>query len=494
MKRKYLIWITIVNTITLSLALIISIIWFDIFGKLATTTLNIQSLDEENHAESHMNEVSDENKIRETVYDSELIFLPEQQLISGTTRITARNNGELPTDKIYIHLFLKAFNKDEPLPVLPEFVKRTYPKGIVYGDFILNNVEVEGQHIEYHTDGIILEIRLEKEWEPNQEIGVLLKWQGEIPEINHRIGRHGGSYWFGNILPTLAVYDNDWHTNQYEKIGDPFYTEVSDYNVRIQTPANYEVIATGNQSDQIDDKLKNTTILAEKVRDFAFAITSQHKKKSVRTSQGIDINFYYHALSESQVNEGLRYASEMVDYMEQRVGKYPYQKLDLFENDMFISGMEYPGIVFLGISKFNYSSVVHEVAHQWFYNVIGNNPLMEPWLDEAFATYFTDEYIRGDQLEKHYLSQISQYANDKFMIQKVYSYDNWSSYFSGIYRKGSIFVFEIRKLLGEDGFNQFIKNYYDTFQYKIVTKELFEQFVQSYTEENVSSVINEWIK
>ncbi|MFI6675440.1 hypothetical protein [Kribbella sp. NPDC050469] len=50
-------------------------------------------------------------------------------------------------------------------------------------------------------------------------------------------------------------------------------------------------------------------------------------------------------------------------------------------------GMEYPGFVLLNVAG---SPVVHEVAHQWWYGIIGNNEYADPWLDEAFATYATD--------------------------------------------------------------------------------------------------------
>ena len=47
-------------------------------------------------------------------------------------------------------------------------------------------------------------------------------------------------------------------------------------------------------------------------------------------------------------------------------------------------GMEYPTIVFSEPSRI---TMAHELAHQWFYGVVGNDQYHEPWLDESFATW-----------------------------------------------------------------------------------------------------------
>ena len=38
------------------------------------------------------------------------------------------------------------------------------------------------------------------------------------------------------------------------------------------------------------------------------------------------------------------------------------------------------------------STAAHEVNHQWFYNLVGNDQLDEPWLDESLTSYSTYRY------------------------------------------------------------------------------------------------------
>jgi aminopeptidase N len=53
-------------------------------------------------------------------------------------------------------------------------------------------------------------------------------------------------------------------------------------------------------------------------------------------------------------------------------------------------GMEYPELVFAYPSEV---AVVHEIAHQWWYGLVGDDQYHEPWLDESFATYSHERLV-----------------------------------------------------------------------------------------------------
>lgn len=78
-------------------------------------------------------------------------------------------------------------------------------------------------------------------------------------------------------------------------------------------------------------------------------------------------------------------------------GEYPYDTLDVVQTPYNAGGMEYPGLVRIAemyadlIGAEGDESlrldVAHEVAHEWFYAVVGNDQYREAWLDESFAVY-----------------------------------------------------------------------------------------------------------
>ena len=90
-----------------------------------------------------------------------------------------------------------------------------------------------------------------------------------------------------------------------------------------------------------------------------------------------------------------------------RFGAYPYTEFDVVSTPMQgATGIEYPGITGINLAVYDpaatvsgvaapvmlESTVAHEVGHQWFYNVVGNDQANEPWLDEAVTQYVTGLY------------------------------------------------------------------------------------------------------
>ncbi|MBE3554590.1 MAG: hypothetical protein IMW85_06300, partial [Thermicanus sp.] len=174
---------------------------------------------------------------------------------------------------------------------------------------------------------------------------------------------------------------------------------------------------------------------------------------------------------------------------------YPYKRLTLFENEMFISGMEYPGLILLDRSKYKGETVAHEVAHQWFYNLVGNDQVMEPWLDEAIVTYYTDRFIRGSGLNDYYLQIKKRWEKDgKPKLSSVLGYTTWSQYYRDIYLYGSLMLYELEQKMGREKFNDFMKKYVTEFRGKIAHKEDFIRLSEEISGVNLDSFFSDRIQ
>src|SRR2546430_187138 len=74
-----------------------------------------------------------------------------------------------------------------------------------------------------------------------------------------------------------------------------------------------------------------------------------------------------------------------------RFGAYPYGEADVvLDNGFWFGGMEYPGFVLDRVSS---TALAHELAHQWWYGIVGDDEYNDPWLDEGFTDYATDLYF-----------------------------------------------------------------------------------------------------
>ncbi len=87
-----------------------------------------------------------------------------------------------------------------------------------------------------------------------------------------------------------------------------------------------------------------------------------------------------------------------LDDLAARFGEYPYPRLSIGVTSSLTGGIEFPTHVFLGSGVPDFH-LVHEVAHQWFYALVGNDQFRDPWLDEGLAKY-AEARIEG-QLAYH---------------------------------------------------------------------------------------------
>lgn len=194
-----------------------------------------------------------------------------------------------------------------------------------------------------------------------------------VPDRNARFGREDAYRFLGNALPVLAVHDaKGWHLDPYVALGESFYALTSDFRVRLDHPSALKVPATGHTRTLPGGPGRTVTLsVADRVRDFAWA-AGPFRTAARTTPGGVRLN--------------RTDAEAAIDRFGREFGRYPYGEIDLVMTPGFGGGMEYPGLVLLGTTEEG-SAVVHEVAHQWWYGIVGNDEYASPWLDESFAQY-----------------------------------------------------------------------------------------------------------
>lgn len=209
-----------------------------------------------------------------------------------------------------------------------------------------------------------------------------------IPAVDDRFGVHRGLALAGTALPTLSINDDaGWHRLPFENLGESFYSLVSDYEVTFVTPAKLDVAASGIVTDRTEANGERwrTTYTASQVRDFAWA--AGRLRRIVERARGTDVVVWYQrgAVTPARARDLAADAAHAVRTLGDAFGDYPYPEVDVvLAGRASFGGMEYPTIVFSEPSRI---TMAHELAHQWFYGIVGNDQYAEPWLDESFATW-----------------------------------------------------------------------------------------------------------
>lgn len=209
----------------------------------------------------------------------------------------------------------------------------------------------------------------------------------EVPARNDRFGYHRGLALMGTALPTLAVRDDaGWHSAEpFVDLGESFYSIAGNYRVTLNTPTGLDTPATGIRVARASGGPGRvvTTYAAARVRDFAWAAGRLAAVTGRVGHARLVVSYQPSGLSRRGARAALADAEGSMRAYGVAFGRYPYRELDVVLTAFgTFGGMEYPTIVFA-----NPSAVEHEVAHQWWYGIVGDDEFHEPWLDEGFATW-----------------------------------------------------------------------------------------------------------
>lgn len=143
-----------------------------------------------------------------------------------------------------------------------------------------------------------------------------------------------------------------------------------------------------------------------------------------------------------------------------------------------------------------YYTSVHEMAHQWFGDIITCADWHHGWLNEGFASYseaLVSEHLNGFSSYKNYMAGFEWYSGGTIYLPQDTSAFN---IFQGIiYFKGAYVLHMLRGVLGDSLFFNCLKTYVTSsqFRYRHANTEDFRQVCESVTSQNLGYFFDQWI-
>lgn len=362
----------------------------------------------------------------------------------------------------------------------------------------IQEIKIDEEKAKYTLNEDTLKIQLESGLVPNRETSVEVLYHFTIPEKGLRFTKNNGNFYLAQFYPMLATYRNHrWNKEEYRFKGETYHTDFSDFYVTYQLPEGYTLVSSSpNESYPSSDQ---GTLQASQVKDFFIAIL-QNPSVTEQEVNDTTIRIFGFDQEEKLLQEITELTADVLTYFENTMGPYPHDQLDIVLDG---KSMEYPGVVTahsihdmaLGPDALK-GTVVHEIAHQWFYGVISNDPYHEAWLDEGLAEFATGLYAYSRP------NETVPYEILYKMIERLkplpvnlsldeYEYDS-SSY---IYGKSNVMLwklFEQRGGLQEA--ERFLKTYYDAYQFKEVNTQEFIKFTKSYFHLEDDAVFEGWLQ
>jgi hypothetical protein len=357
-------------------------------------------------------------------------------------------------------------------------------------------------------DGKALRIELRPSLAKGESVDLSIPFSLEVGAFHEGSPRRMGITEGVLIAPTFypmipRLVDGEWDAIDAPSAGDTTSSETAFYAVSITVPEDQIVVATGVVTSSITtpDGKQRFEYISGPVRDFAIAIGQWEKISG--TSDDVTLNVWALPHHAAGAQTALRAARIQVNLLSEIVGPYPYPELDLVDAPYAFGGIEYPGLVFIGTMGTDWVTLptVHEVAHQWFYALLGNDQVREPWLDEAMASFAEALYYErayGLGQGTGYLSDIRAAVRaDPDSTQPiglgVGEYEDQNDYFLIVYQKGALFLEALRNKLGTNRFNDFLAAVYEQYRYGFMHAEDFQNTAEAVCACDLQDFFDLWV-
>jgi len=274
----------------------------------------------------------------------------------------------------------------------------------------------------------------------------------------------GGSHWlFARVGPIADIYRwLPWVTRRVTfdrpNLGDPFVTPTShDVRVTITTDRRLDLATTGELVSTSANGL-TTVFQATDVRDFTVTASSNYETRQ-RVVGATTVRVWFRPGTPGAA--WLDAATNAFAALEARVGSYGYPTFDVVESAGG-PGMESPGLIWIpgNTAAVNLRYIVaHETAHQWFYGIVGNDQVREPFTDEA-----TSDFVARSVLGIHRGSRCPTARLDR----SIYDYSA-RCYYETVYIQGGNLLDDARQLMGEETFWMALRRYVEDNRHKVTS-------------------------
>jgi len=276
-----------------------------------------------------------------------------------------------------------------------------------------------------------------------------------LPRRADRFGYSNGLALVGSALPALAVRDDRGrHRAPFVDLGESFYSVVGRYRVTLVTPPHLDTPTTGTLAGTktLPSGLVARTYAATRVRDFAWAAGRLQQVAGDTAGTRVVVSYRPGSVTPQQASAMLAAARRSLATFSAAFGSYPYPELDVVLGAFpDFGGMEYPTIVFSEVDKW---TVAHEIAHQWWYGLVGNDQYAEPWLDESLATW-SEELPFGAWVG---CPAYSFPGNARLTNDMGY----WAAYpgrYDTVYDGGGCMLADLARRFGKDRFIRVLRDY-----------------------------------
>ena len=313
--------------------------------------------------------------------------------------------------------------------------------------------------------------------------------------------------------------DNDqiWTQGQgkYTSHWLPSFDDVNEkviFNLSVAYAANYEVLANGILKDKVNEGTLQTWNyeMQEPMSSYlAMVAIGKFERQPQTSATGVPLEYYYRPDDRKMYEPTYRYSKQIFDFLEKEIGvRYPwgiYRQVPVL--DFLYAGMENTTSTIFsqdfvvdetGFSDRTYINVnAHELAHQWFGDLVTARSGTHHWLQEGFATYYAllaEQDIYGEDHFNYEMYQIAERLQQAAKTDTIPVMDEKASSLS-FYQKGAWALHILREGAGHEAFRTAVKNYLQKYAYKNVdTDEFLAEIKKTAPDYDTAAFKKRWLE
>lgn len=402
---------------------------------------------------------------------------------------------------------------------LRDIVLRLYPNLPQYiGGLGLDEVRRGEKVLEwsYEAEDTAARVILPQPLAPHDTLTLDIAFHAKARPIDQEYVLYGqarGLLSLPSTLPLLATFGADgWRTDIAEAHGDAVLADIALFEVRLTVPETLVVVTTGRVLTTTVTGANRLTyhIVSGPARDFG--IFAGPELRVVQTQADETTVYSYHQPAHTDGGRAaLWQAAAALRIYRQLFGPSPLVEFKIVEAPLGVRGMEYPGLSLIGDTLYAPANrgdleflVAHEVGHQWWYNLVGNDPLLSPWQDEGLTEHNTVFYYRllygqarAAELKRTRWTipaeSLVKRGRDAPIGKPVADYPA-ADYEAIVYAKGALFFDAVRQTIGDTAYLRALRAYRRDYAYRIAgPADLMRAFAEA-GGQPLDALYRQWVR
>lgn len=476
----------------------------------------------------------------------------QKNRIDGEMQLVYFNNSPDALTELFFHVYQNAF---EPGSYNSEVNDHKFQKGdTLHQHTEVTEMTVDGNTVTMEQDNTLIRVKLNKPLVSGSSVVVDCRFATQFDaEYDGRMKVYTSQgikhfnvvHWY----PRISVYDRKfgWTTDQH--LGYEFYGDFGSFDVEITLPEHYVLDATGNLLNRSEvlpkelrekldiknfaskpwgeapsqiiapsQKQKTWKFHAENVHDFAWTADPSYRigEATATLTDGTTVSCI--ALAQEQHASGWQnaayFTAKVIETYSRDFGPYAYHKMIVADAR---DGMEYPMLTLDGGRDPGYRGLLaHEVGHNWFFGMVGNNETYRAALDEGFTEFLTSWALEriGKAEEGKSIEPLSSGQVIKLRNREVYNgyyrsaitknddpalnthsaeFEHPSGY-GQVYSKTATMLYNLQYVLGDSLFQAAISHYFNQWKFCHPYLDDFRSSVIQFTGRDLNWFFDQWLE